>query len=140
LAADASHLAFSTTYRRLLLDQHPGAFQLWIDEKLGYKDELKPLATCQPSDDQLTIRLDRASSISGTPLQFPDDITMWEIDTDFDEEQFNSHYQLTRDWRHDSLKTSILLDDLDRDNRVAIRVFDNHGRMGLSLVDDNQQY
>jgi DNA modification methylase len=140
LAADPSHLAFATTYRRLLLDHHPGAVQLWIDKSLGYEYEIDLEASIHSSDQQLTISLERASTSSGNKLQFPEDITLWEVDTAFNHKEFNSQYQIARDWRDEALETSIQLDELHGDiSSIAIRIFDNHGRTGFALVNNGHR-
>jgi hypothetical protein len=124
----------------LLLDHHPGAVQLWIDKSLGYEYEIDLEASIHSSDQQLTISLERASTSSGNKLQFPEDITLWEVDTAFNHKEFNSQYQIARDWRDEALETSIQLDELHGDiSSIAIRIFDNHGRMGFALVNNGHR-
>jgi DNA modification methylase len=139
LAADPSRLAFTTTYRRLLLDYHPSVIQLWIDRELGYEDQIFLQAGVQPKNGKLKIELTGASSEGESPTQFPDDITIWEIDPDFDGAEFNSQHFVTRDWRDDALKTSFeIAEDPSNKTTIAIRAFDNHGRTGFSVIEESR--
>jgi DNA modification methylase len=135
IACDPSPLAFMTTYRRLLYDANPAQVQLWQDRDLGHQNELQLDAIAHNGEHGLQVELKDVVAANDPPLSFPDDITLWELDPQFDGSLFNSQYQATRGWRDADLSTSLTIPaSIHKSANVALRAFDHHGRTGLLVL------
>jgi DNA modification methylase len=135
LACDPSRLAFTTTYRRILLHDHPVDIKLWADKQLASEDELDVAARLHHEGQSLSIELTGASGDASLPLSFPEDLTLWEIDPDYDGNTFTSKHQMVRSWRDDELSCSVQLPAAQPvPSRIAIRAFDNRGRSGFTTL------
>jgi DNA modification methylase len=135
IACDPSPLAFMTTYRRLLYDANPAQVQLWQDRNLGHQNELQLDAIAHNGEHGLQVELKDVVAANDPPLSFPDDITLWELDPQFDGSLFNSQYQATRGWRDADLSTSLTIPaSIHKSANVALRAFDHHGRTGLLVL------
>jgi hypothetical protein len=124
-----------TTYRRLLYDANPAQVQLWQDRDLGHQNELQLDAIAHNGEHGLQVELKDVVAANDPPLSFPDDITLWELDPQFDGSLFNSQYQATRGWRDADLSTSLTIPaSIHKSANVALRAFDHHGRTGLLVL------
>ncbi|MDF1500167.1 MAG: site-specific DNA-methyltransferase [Anaerolineales bacterium] len=135
LACDASPLALSTTYRRLLLNEQACEIQLWKDLNLGIEDQLQLQVELHDGPDEWGIELKAAYSLEDPPIEFPDDVTLWEVDWDHDGAEFRSSQQAVRDWRDGDLGLRLTRSQFDKKpDQIAIRLFDNRGRFGHKVV------
>ncbi len=128
LACDASPLAVRTTYRRLLLENHRPAFTLWQDQASASSGALTPHWRKRgESSIQLT---DLGGSEA--PQEFPDNVVFWEVDPDYDGEQFNSRVAAARSWGSEDLELEIELPG-EPPPRPAVRAADSLGNWGASV-------
>ena len=138
MGSDPSPLAFSTTYRRLLLEEQAASLQLWQDKDQNYDDTLKPIVGIHKSEEQITIELTGVAAKTAPPISFPDDVALWEIDPDYDGNHFSCEVYAVRGWREEQFATSLHLPGkLDLGDKIAIRTYDNRGRFGMTTMVPN---
>jgi DNA modification methylase len=136
IGSDPSPLAFNTTYRRLFLEQQFYPFRMWRDEGQNYEPSLNLQVEIGQSDGKPHIELKNVSSETDPPVSFPDDLILWEIDTNYDGNLFTSIAYSVRGWRDDKLATSVdLPGSLESEAEIAIRVYDSRGRFGFTTIE-----
>lgn len=126
LACDHTSLAVRTTYRRLLLEG-AAPFEVWRDGRL----EAPELTPRWRREDSGRLRL-LALEGSQAPQPFPDNLSCWEIDPNYDGSSFTSEYQAVRPFGEESLELEMKSELLAaRARNVAVRAADTVGGWGL---------
>lgn len=138
MGCDPSPLAFTTTYRRLLLEDEQNPVRLWQDKNQPYDETLELQVQMSRTGKMLTLELSDVSAHTGEPVTFPHDIVLWEIDPDYDGSTFTSEVHAARNWREESLPAAMQFPEKAISGEViAVRVYDNRGRYGIQILERN---
>jgi DNA modification methylase len=133
MACDSELLAIHTTYRRLLLSDLESPFKIWRSDGEPIGDGLRPQITVSRSGSQVHVELEDIPSEESPSAAFPQNLLFWEVDWDFYGNVFRSHSQAVRLWRDDGINLHIGHTYRRPGNHtLAVRAFDNHGRVGLT--------
>jgi DNA modification methylase len=127
IGCDASPLASSTCYRRLLLQSTVPAF-----EYLGFE----PID--QPASDEIDFDITVEEGVVSLKLvgmkgpdhsTFPETLNYWEVDWDFDGTTFTSRQQRVRGWREDDIDLQMQHKYLESGAyQISLRCVDRFGR------------
>jgi DNA modification methylase len=133
IACDSSPLAIYTAYRRLLLENLDHPFTSWKSEEETILSGLKPQVTVSQSGSLIQVALEDIQSEDPESEPFPANLTIWEVDWDFDGDVFQSRSQAVRLWREDAIATRLKHTyQQPGDYTLGIRAFDNQGLVGLT--------
>jgi DNA modification methylase len=128
IGCDHIPLAMHTSYRRLLLEDREAAFSFWTASTHPLQSELDlECSVSQERPDEL--RLNNAFGSEDPPLNFPDDLVLWEVDFEYDGRTFHSQRQQVRGWRDGTLPLEMTIPP--DSSSIAVRAVDAHGRTGL---------
>jgi hypothetical protein len=135
IGCDESPLAIETTYRRLALQGPRSTLQRWRARQALSAGQLLPLVTEAETRGQRQLTLKGVEALDGPPVEFPDDITLWEVDPDPRDDVFRPRAQAARGWRSHDLGLSLTAGATDRPRpEVRIRVVDARGRSGIARI------
>lgn len=135
IGCDESPLAIETTYRRLALQGHRSNLQLWRANQAPTAGSLRPLVSEAALDGQRQVTLQGVEVVGGPPVEFPDDITLWEVESAPVDGVFRPRAQSVRGWRASDLRLSLTMEATDGPPwRARIRVVDGRGRSGMALL------
>jgi DNA modification methylase len=128
LAVDRTPLAIDTTLRRLLLSLGEPAFGLWQAAELPARDTLRPDAVV--SADRRSVSL---VGLHGThaPQSFPDCVTLWALDPEFDGRTFRPASWAVRPFGTGEIELDLELPAGSNTSSLAIMASDSVGRYGL---------
>ena len=99
LACDRSPLAVQTTYRRMLLQADPPPFSTSHTAPEGHWTSLQPSIVVTNLKGYVEVELTGLAGTDSDGPAFPENLSLWEVDWDFDGRLFRSHSQAVRPWR-----------------------------------------
>lgn len=135
IGCDESPLAVETTYRRLVLQGPRAVLQRWRAHRAPSAGILLPLVSEAETGGGRQVTLEGVKAVDGPPVEFPDDVTLWEVETDPRDDVFRPRAQAARAWRSRDLALSLTMEAADRSGREArIRVVDALGRSGVARI------
>ena len=130
LACDSSPLAIQTTYRRILLQPGARPFALWAPRGQTPPSIPIPSLKIEQSGKAFSVSLSPEAPGDTSAGGWLRDLTMWEVDWDFDGQIFRSRSQAARPWRDSALVLQLDHDYPSRgDRRIAVRAADRVGRL-----------
>jgi len=146
ILSDSSQLALQTSLYRLIKEGSP-PFTINMDKNSpAQKDNgelvLKKPVVKETSDSSVAVNIGIEfywpANIEKIPAQdFAEYIEFWEIDLDYNDKIFNSHYQIIR--KNQRFKEPIALDLMFRSAKenfkIAIKVYDVYANQTMSVVD-----
>ncbi len=133
IACDSSPLAIHTTYRRLLLENLNHPFTSWrSEEEIGVQGLIPRVAVSQFGS-LIQVTLEDIQSQDPESEAFPANLTVWEVDWDFDGIVFRSRSQAVRVWRDGEIVTHLKHRyQQPGEYTLGVRAFDNRGATGLT--------
>jgi DNA modification methylase len=126
IGVDRSPLAVHTTYRRMLLSDDRGNFDVYT---AGPADgPLQPAFSLSSQD-----RLVRLTGVKGSraPQAFPGNVVVWEVGRHADPGPFSGLLRAVRPWGEEELPVEIPLPDGLSTEGLAVRVVDSVGDVGI---------
>jgi DNA modification methylase len=136
MVCDNAPLAVQSTYRRLLLEEHPGCFTMWQTPEVQSKPQLELNTSIRQSGTHVEIELTDISPSSAELEAFPENVTFWEIDWQHDGQVFQSRSQHARPWRKGEaeLRLSHSYSTAGK-HTIGVRAFDQTGSYGFSKLE-----
>lgn len=131
IACDPAPLAALTTYRRLLMQGPNPGFEWMRGGQSGRFAGLEPKVEVHTTDNELFVRLLGAQSLDGNPLDFPDEIVLWEVGAVSEAATFNVRAWKAREWRSGGLDLEMPLQwKTEQGTTLHVRAYDCYGRCG----------
>lgn len=131
IACDHLSLAVATTHRRLLLEPDTHPYQIWSTQASWPAPSGKLEWTVRRDGRRASVAL-RGVTGSST-VNFPDDLTCWEVDWAYDQCVFKSRSQQARGWQDVALPLELTWGYRTPGLRtLAVRATDASGRVWMS--------
>ncbi len=131
IGVDRSPLAIQTSYRRMLLSGAEAGFELLEQARPRPENRLTPVFRISKTEGMV-----RLIGLEGSraPQTFPDNVVVWEVDGDPSPGAFTSQVRAVRPWGEEVIAGELSLPAHASPDRIAVRVVDSIGDVGVAYV------